>query len=74
MSKNLITFKEVFDELGGVSGLVKITGANTKAVGAWQTHKRFPWWTYPLITNALAYREKSSSGDIWGLKGKGKVA
>ena len=70
----LSTFEEVFEELGKVPGLVDLTGANPKAVGAWQTHRRFPWKMYPTITGALSDRGKSAPTGIWGLKGKEKVA
>lgn len=66
----LSTFKEVFDELGGVSGLVALTGAKPKAVGAWLTYRRFPWKAYPFVTGELTTRGKAAPSDIFGMKAK----
>lgn len=70
----LSTFKEVFDELGGVSGLVDLTGAKPKAVGAWLTYRRFPWKAYPIITEKLSARGKAVPDGVFGMKGKVKAA
>lgn len=71
---HLLSFKDVFDELGGIAGLSALTGSKPNAVDMWQRHKRFPWKTYPVITGALLARGKMAPGDIWGLKGKEKAA
>lgn len=70
----LSTFKEVFDELGGLHGLVELTGSNAKAVDAWKRHDRFPWKMYPIITGELTTRGKAAPSDIFGMKAKESAA
>jgi hypothetical protein len=70
----LSTFEEVFDELGRVPGLIALTGSKPKAVGAWQTYRRFPWKTYPIITAELQRRGKSAPEFVWGMKAKDAAA
>jgi hypothetical protein len=65
--RHLETFEEVFDELGRVPGLVDLTKSKPKAVGAWQTWRRFPWKTYPIITDELQKRGKSAPNTLWGM-------
>ena len=70
----LHTVREVIDALDGTPGIGQLTGANAKAISAWRSHDRFPWKTYPAITEALRKQGKSAAETLWGMKAKESAA
>jgi len=58
----------VFDALGGVPGVMEVTGARYKTVHMWKAAKSFPSATYVLMTDELSRRGYRASPDLWDMK------
>ncbi len=62
------TTREVVKALGGIDGVVRLTGASADSVSAWQARlNRFPAKTYLVMTEALAEMGMSASPALWNM-------
>jgi hypothetical protein len=66
--KILHTVADVFEALGGNSGLEDITGSKPSAISMWKKAGKFPANTYLMITGALEARGKSAPASLWAMK------
>lgn len=66
--QELTSADSVFDALGGVGGVMEITGARYKTVHMWKSAKSFPSDTYVLMTSALEQRGLTAVPDLWGMR------
>ena len=63
----LQTIKDVESALGGVEGLVALTGANRGAVMMWR-YNGFPRGFYKLMLSELHAKGLDAPGKLWGQK------
>lgn len=64
----LHTASDVFDALGGNSGLEALTGSKPSAISMWKKAGSFPANTYVVMTDALAAVGKRAPDSLWGMK------
>jgi len=67
MSRQLKTAVAIFEELGGIRGVAKLTGANYTQAANWKHFDRFPPRTYVLLQRALADKGKRAPPALWGM-------
>ncbi|MBO0715922.1 MAG: hypothetical protein J2P55_01120 [Rhizobiales bacterium] len=73
--KQLRTVRQVFEVLGGVAGVAKITGANWKQAWFWLGKtNRFPANTYVAIQRALAKEGYEARPSLFAMKGLNRRA
>lgn len=65
MIKSLQTVAEVFDALGGVTGVARLTGTKYTRVHNWQAFGHFPANSYRAIKVALAAKRLDASEELW---------
>jgi hypothetical protein len=68
--ETLHTVTEVFDALGGNSGLEALTGSKPNTVSMWKSAGSFPAKTYVIMTDALHSIGKTAPDSLWGMKSK----
>lgn len=66
--QELTSADAVFDALGGVDGLMGLTGARYKTVHMWKAAKSFPSSTYVLMTSELERRGYGADPSFWGMR------
>jgi hypothetical protein len=64
----LHTATDVFEALGGNSGLEALTGSKPSAVSMWKKAGSFPSNTYVVLTEALRAVGKTAPDALWGMK------
>ena len=64
----LTTAASVFDALGGVAGVMEVTGAKYKTVHAWKASGSFPSDTYVVMVEALKQRGLTASSSLWDMR------
>lgn len=67
-SPDLTSADAVFDALGGVPGVMQITGARYKTVHAWKRAKSFPSDTYVSMALELQKRGLSAGPELWDMR------
>lgn len=65
MSDELTTVAAVFEALGGVSKVARLTGGTYRRVHNWKSFNRFPRNTYLVIADALAAQGKRANPSLW---------
>ena len=63
----LKTAAAVFEELDGISGVAKLTGAKYTAAANWKQFGCFPPRTYVALQTALAEKGKSAPAKLWSM-------
>lgn len=64
----LHTADQVFEALGGNSGVEDITGGKPSAVANWRAFASFPPNTYVVMTDALRARGKAAPASLWRMR------
>lgn len=68
MRQKLTSVEEVFEALGGTSGMVRLTGSKPTAVSNWKRlYNRFPARTYTQINHALTKQGMTAPASLWGM-------
>jgi hypothetical protein len=65
--KALHTVADVFEALGGNSGLESLTGSKPSAISMWKKAGKFPSKTYLTMTAALRAQGKTAPASLWGM-------
>lgn len=66
-SRNLKTFDEVVEELGGPSKCGELVEQDSAAVCNWRRRReRFPTKYYPVMIEELNARGATAPDDLWG--------
>lgn len=65
--QELTSTAAVMDALGGVPGVMQITGASYKAAFNWKSFPTFPSKTYVAMTDALSRAGKCAPASLWGM-------
>jgi hypothetical protein len=66
--ETLHTVADVFETLGGNSGLEGITGSKPSAISMWKRAGKFPSNTYIVLTEALRGVGKTAPASLWAMK------
>jgi hypothetical protein len=61
----LDTADQVFDALGGNSGVAEVTAAKAPRVSNWRAAGSFPPNTYVAMTDALRVQGKTAPATLW---------
>ncbi len=61
----LDTADQVFDALGGNSGVAELTSSKAPRVANWRAAGSFPPKTYVTMTDALRARGKTAPASLW---------
>jgi hypothetical protein len=66
--RTLGSIEEVIEELGGTKAVAELTKrASPSAVPNWQIRKAFPTNTYAVMKAALAAKDATAPGELWGM-------
>lgn len=71
--EQLNTAEQVFDALGGNSGVGDLMVARPNTVSMWRAAGSFPPKTYDAMTRALNAKGKTAPASLWRMD-KGRVA
>ena len=70
----LETADQVFDALGGNSGIEALTGSLPSAVSNWKAFGSFPPNTYVVMTDALRAVGKTAPASLWRMRVSAEAA
>lgn len=70
----LETADQVFDALGGNSGVAELTGSKPPRVSNWRISGSFPPSFYVVMTDALRARGKTAPAALWRMRAREIVA
>jgi len=66
-AQELTSTKQVFEVLGGIAGVAKLTNSNYSTAGNWSSTNKFPARTYITLQRELAERGFSARPELWGM-------
>jgi hypothetical protein len=69
----LSTADEVFDALGGSSGICEITSSKPSRVANWRALGSFPPNTYGVMSEALRERGKTAPMALWRMMARAEA-
>jgi len=65
--QELTSTKQVFEVLGGIAAVAKLTNKKYSAAGNWSSQNKFPAWTYLTLQRELAQKGFSARPELWGM-------